>query len=485
MPENNNNNNNFNNGSQPNNNHIFDLPLANSSTQNIEPTTPEPINQSVSENKPIIELPQSYYDQLAKEELEARQKEEQNMTIQKEFQENNSQNGQIMAFGIITAIITYFSLYGVLNIHELTIFVIPAYIVLGTILTTLKKKKDNQFPSSIMVGGMIVAVITFILSMLQEEQMDMWTYYAIAGAITAFLGMIISNIIIKIMTDRQNIKALQTVGYLLFFTALFAIPAYLYTNYRDEFYKFVFQKQTVVQAETEEEFVMKTLKTRYNIEFTCDKSKEKHQINQDNRKLVERTCQDPYGNQIVVVSTAYNEGSTQYVVTDNYIDVIFLKQIKETIIADITSMTNAKEVTVSLYPEENCTFVGDCANCEEYLERKEKENDINNQFKVSTELNLKKEIGSNSKDFINSKKYKFIIEVTSQFDENTINAPSLVDNILNRLNQIGYKNTYGYIITLNDDISSDGFELQSVLYQVKGNTNDTQTFKDPEVVKTQ
>lgn len=481
MPENENNN------LPKTNNDFLDMPKSNnneipgqqSNIPNAPQNTVAPghINQV---SNPIIEIPQSYYDQLAKEEAEERQKQQEELNKRKELLENPPKKTHIFGFSLLTAVVTFFSLYGVLNIHELTIFVIPIYIVVGTIITTLKEKKENQFPVSIMIGGMIVAVLTFVLSMLQEDKMDMWTYYAIAGAIVAFLGMILANIIVKIMTDRKDIKALQCIGYILFFVALVAVPAYLYTNYKDDFYKYVFQQQVVVEAETEEEFVMKTLKNRYNMEFTCDKSQEKHQINQDNRKMVARVCTDTEGNTINVTSIAYNEGSTEYIVIDDYISKLFLEPTKEYLVSDLRALTHSDEVKVYLYPEENCTFLGDCVQCDEYIANIDKETNLDNQFKVSTKLNLKNNLSGSSKDFINNNNYKFIIEIKAQYEESTLDKAALVNTVLNRLNQIGYKNNYGYTIKIIDDL---GYELIDVIYYVKGDTNSTKTFKDPVVIE--
>lgn len=475
MPENENNN------LPRKNNEFLDMPKPNNNPTNETHNMVNelPVEHQSTEKKPIIEIPQSYYDKLAREEAEIRQKQQEEQNRKQELLENPPKKTHIFAYSIITAIVTFFSLYGVLNIHELTILIIPVFIVVFSIIATLKEKKESQFPVSVMVGGMIVAVLTFVLSMLQEDKMDMWTYYAIAGAIVAFLGMTVANIIEKIMTERKNIKALESIGYILFFIAIIAVPAYLYTNYKDVFYKYVFQQQVVVEAETEEEFVMKTLKNRYNTDFTCDKTKEKHQINQDNRKIVARICTDSVGNEIEVKSIAYNEGKNEYIVIDNYIDVLYLNPTKNYLMSDLKALTHSNKVVVYLYPEENCTFIGDCAQCNEYVENLEKETNIDNQFDVSVKLNLTKELTNNSKDYINNHNYKFIIEITSSFDETTLDKNALVNSVLDRLNQIGYKNNYGFTIRLIDDL---GYELIDTIYEVDGKTNSNKTFKEYEVV---
>ena len=95
------------------------------------------------------------------------------------------------------------------------------------------------------------------------EEMELWTYYTIASAITGFLGLIVSSIITKLLTDIKNVKALQTILYLLFFVALIGGPILAYKKYPTEFYKYVFYKKSEVVANTYEEFVLKTLKIRY------------------------------------------------------------------------------------------------------------------------------------------------------------------------------------------------------------------------------
>ena len=246
--------NNLFNNTNPNNdlpkeqNDFLDMPMPAQNTPTMPNVTPKV--EEIKEERPMIEIPQKYYDNLAKEQAE---KEAAEHAYQQKHQESVAASNEfsiIVFLSTICAMLTFGALYAAINIKELIIFAIPTYIVLGSIIAAIKTKKENSFPVTILVGGMIVAVITFVLSMLQEDKMDMWTYYAIAGAVVGFLGLITANIITNIIVKRKEIKALQTVGYLLYFALLVAVPYYLYTNYRTEFYKFVFQKQTVVQAET-------------------------------------------------------------------------------------------------------------------------------------------------------------------------------------------------------------------------------------------
>lgn len=474
----------------PNNNNDFfnDLPNLNKEANNTPPMPQSPELPSMvntqntpPQEKPLIEIPQAYYDKLAAEQAEAAAKEAETIRKQEEAAEASNTASKNIFLTTLCAIITFVCLYCAINITEIAILVIPIYIILGTIISVVKAKKETSFPVTVLIGGMIVAVVTFILSMLQEDQMDMWTYYAVAGAVVAFVGLITGNIITKFIVDRKNIKAIQCLGYLLYFVALVAVPAFLYTNYREEFYKFVFQKQTVVEAETEEEFVMKTIKNRYGVEFVCDETKTKHEHTVEKRKAVKRTCKDSYGNTATIYSIAYNEGSNEYIVIDDYINVAILNNSRKTIGTDLINQIGASEMKIYYYPKENCTFVGDCVDNDDYFENYQKENDINNQFKVSTELNLQKYLKLNYKDFVNQYEFKIVFNIVGKYSEQT-DYNGIVNNILNKLNQQGYKNNYGYIITINNDISSNGFELAEVVYQVTGDTNPEKTFKDPQVV---
>ena len=57
----------------------------------------------------------------------------------------------------------------------------------------------------------------------------------------------------------KNIKALQTIGYLLFFAALLGGPYFAYQKWPTEFNQMIFYQKNEVIAETYEEYVLKTL----------------------------------------------------------------------------------------------------------------------------------------------------------------------------------------------------------------------------------
>lgn len=479
MPENNFNNdlNNDNDFSTPN-----QMPVKNS-LDNQEPS------------KPIIEIPQEYYDKLAAEEREKQEAEQKRQMEAAQTALNASETNQMLIFVVINALLIFASLYFTLNKTRAALIAIPVLLVILTIYNAVKYREKSSYPASIMVGGILVAVITFIMSMTHESQMDLWTCYAIISAIIGFLGLMGGNIITKVIYDFKNIKAVQTIGYILFFIAIIAIPMYLQENYHEEFYKWLFNDQVEPAAETETEFVIKTLKQRYGHNFTCGtyanstaelekrltEGKYDSKINQNNRLVSERHCLDEQKNDIIVRSTAYNEGSVQYIVQDDYIDELFIYDTKTSISNELLTATGSKEVDMSLYPEENCYFYGDCADCDEYYENYEKENDYNNQYKVSTKLNFTNELSKTPKDFINSNKFKYIINISGSFGVTNDDYSVIIDNVLNRLNSMGYKNTYGYIISIYNINSNGGFSTKALVYKVKGSTNTEQTFSNPEI----
>lgn len=464
--------------------HTEDLPRKNDENFELPKINETPTNNATitPEKKNIIEIPQEYYDKLAEEERIRQEKaaaEEQN---RQERQEAKTAFDKFFFLAIINAIVIFAFLYLAINKNSLFIFGIPVILILLTIFYGIKNKKESSYPIAILVGGIIVAVITFIISMLKEEEVDVWTYYSIASVAIGFLGMITSNIINKIITSLKELKALQMIGYILYFVALIAIPLYLEKNYHEEFHKYVFLEQVEVQAETEEEFIVKTLKARYNEEFICDNTAINYQVDEANRKQNERKCKDIKGNEIVVVSKTYNELKNQYIITENYIDKLFLIDNKTKIIEELQIATATTSVELSLYPEKNCTFYGDCADCDEYYDRYAEETSLDKQYKQSVALNFEKSLTLDAKTFINTNKFKYIINLTGTFSETGTDYTALINKALNRLNELGYKNTFGYIITVSSYSTSQFGNTNKLVFKVVGDTNAEQSFKDPKVV---
>ena len=469
-------------------------PFNNEFNNNNQQTNNMPNMSNQPEQKPIIEIPQEYYDKLAQEELA---KKEQQAKLERDkaaAAESASELNKILVLVILNAIIIFVSLYLTVNKTKYALFAIPIFIVILSIFHSLKYKEKSSYSSSVMVGGILVAVITFVISMLNEEEMDLWTYYAIVSAGIGFLGVITSSIINKIIVDFKNIKALQAIGYIIYFIALIIVPKYLNDHYHEEFYKLIFKEQTEVVAETETEFVLKTLKQRYDTTFICGTyanqvaQQEKNlkegtynsKIDQHNRRVSERFCLDENKREIRVISTSYNESAVQYIVVDDYIEKLFLDNIKENISKNVLSTTGTKEVDVSLYPEENCSFYGDCVDCDDYYSRYEKENDIKNQYGISTKLNFTKDLKKSPLEYINGNKFKYVINISGQFNNISTNYESIIENVLKSVNSLEYKNNYGYIISIYN-IDTAVLETKQLVYKVIGDTNSEKTFKDPKI----
>lgn len=505
MPENGNNN------YSPNNNFNNDLPKLNNENNNSFPGVNNnnnevrqplnnfensmPVNNMGQEEnkKPIIEIPQEYYDKLAKEQQEKLEEERKRQELKAEADEALSETGKFLGIVIINALAILGLFYVTLNKFNYAILGVPVFIIFLSISHALKYKEKSSYSASVMVGGMLVAIVTFVMSMLQEEKADLYMYYTIASAVTAFLGMIASSIITNLITDFKNLSALKIIGYLLYFVLLIGTPAYLVKNYREEVYKYVFGNQPEVKAETESEFILKTLKARYNVEFKCglykdDITKEliedKYilQIDQFNRRYTERICRDNKGRDISVQSKAYNESKLQYIVIDNYLDITLLNETKEKVVKDILGVTSASSILFYMYPKENCTFYGDCVDVDEYFERYGVETNVENQFKVSTQLNFVKDFTLSSLDYVNTHQYKYVFKITGNYGDVNADYSGIINNVLNKLNSMGFKNTYGYEITLLAARNSLAGETEQVVYKVKGSTNNEQTFKNPEVV---
>ncbi len=440
---------------------------------------PKPINSN-EEKKPIIEIPQAYYDKVAAEQHEKFLKEqEEKEQMQKRLANKGSLN-KLISLVIVNALLIFGLLYSMINFNSLIIIGIPVYIVILAIIEVVRSKNNSDQPLANLIGGMLVAVVTFVISMVRESEMDLWTYYAIASAIISFLGFLISTIITKIFTDFKSIKALSAVGIILFFALIIGGPFYFYKKYPEEFFKIVFLKQTEVHAETEEEFILKTLKNRYSVEFTCNNEKVRHYINQYSQKITKRTCYDSSQREVNVFSTTYNESENQFIISDDYMDIIYLTEFKTKLSNTLKSNTGANSVKLYLYPEKNCTFVGDCAECDEYFESYDEENDFSNQFNNSTQLNLSNYLNKNVLDFVNDYKFKYIINVLGNYTE-TSDFNAIINTVLTSLNSSGLKNNYGYDIKITDENTLQGYEL--IRYEVKGQKTDDGVFKDPVVVE--
>lgn len=455
-------------------NNNFQQPNGNIPNQFQNQGMPQPMMQPQT---PMMDIPQT----MEQKEAEERAAQEALLAAQNPapvVEDPNAISKFLFPLSFINAIVIFVVFYLTVNKNSLISAGILIYVILMSIIFAIKEKKKSCFPSSVLIGGMISAVICFVVSMLYEEGMDLWTYYTITSAASGFIGLVAGNIITKVLTDLKNIKALQTIFYVLFFAALIGGPYLAYQKFPNEFNKLVFYKKEEVIAETYEEFILKTLKNRYNLEFTCNFNKKERFKNEKNQIMIGQKCYDPNNNEIAVTAIPYNEGSNQYTVIDTFIDKIYLDDIKANIVKKIQTLTSAKEVLVYFYPKENCSFIGDCTDCEEYYERYEKENDSKRRYEASTKLDFSKYINLSEEEFItkyiNENNFKIIIKIRGSFNKNVYDFTSVTSQILTDLNSVGLKNTYGYEVYFSN-YSKENYEVD--VYETKGKTNDTQEFK--------
>lgn len=498
MPENENNNFNRNDEvkSETHKYSAFDLPRMNNDYEEnkneVENESFSSENNSMQQNKPIIEIPQAYYDKLAKEQQDKLEEMAHQEQIKAQTKEALNDSGKFLFWSVLNALVIFLLFYLTLNKFNLAILGVPAFIIILSVVGAISAKEKSTYPSTVMFGGMMVAVITFIMSMLQENKSDLWMYYTIASSVTAFLGLITSSIITTLLTNIKSVSAIKGIGYLLYFVLLIGGPWYLLNNYHEEVYKYIFRQQVVVKAETETEFILKTLKARYNVDFKCgvysdevtkviNYGKYKSQLDQFNRKYTERICRDSKNRDAIVQSKVYNESEVEYIVIDNYVDVLLLDESKEKIQKDIQVVANAQMATLYLYPSKNCKFYGDCPVETDALIY-DTEESIKEQFRISTSLNFTNQMEMTSKDYINSQDFQYIFKIIGSYSDVSTDYQVIINNILNKLNSLGFKNTSGYEITLLAGQNSAAGETEQVVYKVKGTTNNEQTFKDPEVI---
>ncbi len=474
---------------QNDNKNPFDLPRINEEKKddNLEmPKTTETLDNGDSkpevkkeEKKPIIEIPQEYYDKIAAEQKAKKEAEDKLIQDKIETKKNSVESGKLISEIIVNLIIFIGLLFLTMKVTKYAIIGIPIYIVVAAIIGVMTNKKDSNSPVAIAAAGIGIAVVTFLLSGIQSSKMDFWTYFAIMGAIIGIAGGILSKIITTIMTDSKNIKGFQALGMILFFVIIIGGPILAYKKFPEKFYQVLFYDRTVIVAENEDDYLFKALTARYGEKFNCDESTKKYHINEHNQKLSEIMCSDKEKHEFVARAVSYNEGNKEYTVIDNYIDITLLKEPKEQISKGLVADLNAKSATVLFYPKENCTFVGDCAPCDEYYKRYKTEVDVDNQYKVSKNLNLKQYLSMDSKEFINEYGFKFVITITSPYDKD-YSFTNDVNTVLKYLNSNGYKNKYGYIIVFMDLDPVSG--TMSEVYKVTGKTNNENSFKEPKVV---
>ena len=438
-------------------------------------------NQNNNQQSPIIEIPQEYYEKLRQEEEEKAMIEQQEIAMNEENAEANQKLATIAIFALFNAVLILALFHLAYNVKDLAILAIPVIPILGTICFSIKNKKESVFHTSVLIGGMLAAVLAYILCLVRKDTSEYWMHVAISCAIGAFVSFLVCSIIHAVITNAKEIKALGYIGIILFFAALVGIPYYFYNKNPEEIYKMIFRKTTEVKAETEFEFITKTLKNRYGIDFECQSTKYKTDV-QKGRKISQRTCnpKTDVETKVTVLSLAYNEGANQYIVTDDYLDIVKLNDFRNNHAKAILDLTSATKVNLYIYPKENCKFIGDCAECDEYFANYENEMDVDKQYDGSSKADYSSYLNMDAKDIVNSNEFKYVINVVGKYSN--INDPSsIIDNVLSYLSRQGLKNTYGYQITVYE--TDDAGDTQKEIYKVTGEgTNDT-TFANPKVVE--
>lgn len=437
----------------------------------------EPVVEPTPNNQIPIE-----YNINQKEQNEIANQTQAEQPLKKDENENTA--GGLIAMAVLNALGIMAIIWLYLNKNKLIIFALPAFVIILSIICAIKDKKKSDHPQGILVGGILAAIISFGLSVVKVEQSDLFMYYTIVSVATGIVGTVISNCITTIISDFKNIKAMQTIGYILLFAALIAAPIYVYKTYPEELYKYLFFEQIEVVAETEDEYILKTLKNRYGETFTCS-DKVKNQIDQQQQKLTVRECNSATGIKTTVKSIEYESSKVQYIIVDDYLDQRYYKQYKEDLSEKLKTVTGANSIIIGLYTDINCNLIADCAECEEYFANKAELNDRKNQYELSTKLNFQKDLTVSAAEFVNKGKYKYVITINGNYVGYQDAAyADMITKVLNSLNSNGIKNKFGYEITIKNASSlGDTGTYNTTAYKVKGTTNEELTFKDPVIVE--
>ena len=484
----------------PNNDNNFnELPRLNNEPQNPVNNNPgvaqpqpmpqqQPVNPTLENAQPqsqkqIIEIPQEYYEKVRKEKQESANQEINDQRLMEENREANKKLVNILVTAIFGCALVFGGLYLAFKVKDIAIFIIPIVAIIGTVISSVSAKKESAFHTSILVGGMIAAVIAYVLCVTHEQTADYWMHYAVSCAVAAFACYIVCAIIHTLITNRENVKALGMLAMVLFLVAIVAVPLYFYKKYPDEMYKAIFMKNTEVHAETEEEFITKTLKNRYGTDFKCSEDDIRVGV-EDGRKHKHRFCYPASSpsTEFVVENIYYKESDNLHIVLDNYMDVIKFDSFRSTLAQNIMTATGAKEVIVYMYPKANCRFIADCADCKEYFENREKEDDIDSLYKASSTLDYSKLVNKDALSIANEIEVKYVIQISGSFSAEYTNLDEVVNRVLDYLNRAKVQNNYGYDITLYH-LDTQLQQPKQKVYMVSGDASNDKTFKDPKVQK--
>lgn len=460
-----------------------DLPKLNPDNNGNNNPNPEMPRQSENnQNKPVIEIPQEYYEKIRQEKAQQAQQEQDYFKEREENREANKKLTAIVIETILNCAIALISFHIAYNQKDIAIFAIPIIAIIGTLVASLKNKKESTFHISVLIGGMVAAVISYVLCIAKEDTAEYWMHIAISCAVAAFASYVVCAMLHNLIANKEKNGAIAYVGFVVIVAAMIGVPYYFYQKNPEEIYKTIFMKTTEVKAETEEEFVLKTLKNRYGIDFECINDKVKVNV-QNGRKIKQRTCYLPSNKEVtfVVHNIVYNEFENKYIVTDNYLDILSLNDYRIERSQNIREMLNAQEVNFYLYPKENCTFIGDCAAVKEYYDNLETETNIDRQYQVSSSLNYEKYTTMNGIDIVNDIKPKVVISIVMKLEENTADFSGIIDKVLDYLNRSQINNANGYQITIYN-LDENVTQTQKKVWEVTGTASQDGKFSNPQVV---
>ena len=442
--------------------HDNDIPKLKSTNEEVSS------NEVSSTNNEKIEIPQEYYAKIEKEKQERIQK----LAEEEKKNEELKGSGATFIYIILNALAFFGLLYIMINKTRYAIFAIPGYIFLVSVISSLSKKKENSYNVTVLISGMLLALVSFIIAMSNKEKEDVFIYYAMASAVIGFIGYVLSSVICKLIGERGKIKALETIFYILIIGAMIGGPYYLYTNYKEEFVKIVFNEKDAIEATTEDEFIVSNLKNRYKSEVSCEGVSKNYIDNIYKRIVTVRNCKIG-GINSTINTLVYDSTNVEYIVKDTLLDDLYIKNLKKELKDELTLMFNSSKVSIGLYPDNKCYFVGDCENNENYVN----EINIDNLYNYGRELELSSYLNLTKEEFFNKYGFRLNILVKGNFliyDTNTLDA--YVKNIISLLVNKGYKNEKGFEIILEDS------ETLENIYHVKGDANNNQSFENYEMV---
>ena len=439
---------------------------------------------------PSIEIPQEFYDKVQAEEEEKKRLEQEKKEQDEMLKKNSALNAGLFGMSIVNAILLSIVVYYLLSKSEIVLVGVLMYVIVGALFGAIKNKKESSFAATFLMGSILSAILFFSISMLKGGNEDYIHYSMVCGAI-AIIGFILSSIITFAISNYKNIKAMQTIGIILVLVAIIGGPVYFYKKYPEQFYKYVMNQQKTIIATSDREYVEKTLKNRYGLDFSCPTKKT---VNNVQGYVTKRwTCTDASNKSFNVESVAYDESKILYVVRDRYLSDMYLTSLKNNLKEKVGLAVNGKvgydkatdvdngTIGVALYPKKNwCDFIGDCHDCDEYQSVKVAENKIDKQFEYSKNLDLKEYLNMDSKSFVNKYEFKYIIEVIITNSFEMLSYDEYVDKVLEVLNNEGYQNTSGFEVILK--IQMDGIILPK--YKVVGKASSNGMFQDYEVVET-